>query len=74
MNWTSDKIKHYNLSFKFGRYGSIVGFVIVILLGGINEVFHDLLLKKGVPEWNDMKANCIGAWDGMTFKRHKFNN
>ena len=41
------------------------GFVMILLLGAAKELIYDKLLGQGQAEWNDMKANIIGAFDGL---------
>jgi len=71
MCWTADKIAHYRIGYKFGQYGSIVGFLIIALILALGKEIYDAL-GNGTPELNDYKAGVIGAWDGMWFKTHEF--
>lgn len=72
MNTEQDKIRHYTISFKCGRYGSFVGAVLIVLIGLVKELVWDKLLDKGTFDWADMEANCIGAWEGMVLKNNRF--
>jgi uncharacterized iron-regulated membrane protein len=48
------------------------GAFLILCLGAAKEIIYDKWMGKGQAEWLDMKANLIGAWDGLTRikKRH----
>jgi len=68
-----DKIKHYNVAYKFARYGSVFGFVLVIFLAAGKEV-HDYFNPNHCCEWQDFVWSCKGALDGVLFKPNRFTN
>lgn len=70
MIWAADKILHYNIGYKCGKYAFIIGFIVSIILGAGKELKD--LLGKGTPELNDFKATVIGGWDGMLRKENRF--
>ena len=72
MNWKFDKILHYNVAYKFGKYGSIIGFLLITFLLSPGKELYDFIHPYHKCEWNDYKAGVIGAWDGMLFKKNRF--
>jgi len=77
MNWTQDKIKHYEVCYKVVYNTPCVlnyaSFIIMILVGLAKEVIWDWMLKQGTPSIDDFKADVIGATDGLLRKQNKFN-
>lgn len=71
MIWTSDKIKHYQVGYKYGMYGSIFGFLLIALILAPGKELYDAL-GNGTPELDDYRAGVIGAWDGMIGKQSTF--
>jgi uncharacterized protein YfiM (DUF2279 family) len=65
-----DKKKHYAIGYKFGRYGSVLGFIVLVFLAGGKEVY-DAVMPNHHCEWKDFTVSINGAWDGMMFKRSK---
>lgn len=49
----------------------LTGAVLILLLGAAKEIIYDGWMKQGCREWADMKANFIGAWDGLIFKKER---
>ena len=39
--------------------------VIAIGIGAVKELYHDLYLNKGTPDWYDMLANSLGVIFGI---------
>ena len=77
MIWTSDKQKHYHVGYSFGKYGSIVGFLLVSIILAPGKELYDLVCNKIFKqshyfEINDYKAGVIGAFDGMLFKPRRY--
>lgn len=52
-----DKVIH----FLVGTYVFLFSLAISIVIGGLIELVHDSLLKKGTPEWLDFIATFLGA-------------
>lgn len=48
-----------------------IGAISVLILGAAKELIYDKLLGQGQAEWDDMKANLIGAWHGL-YRKPKF--
>jgi hypothetical protein len=48
------------------------GAFLILCLGAAKEIIYDKWMGKGQAEWLDMKANLIGAWDGLTRLKKKF--
>lgn len=73
MEWTSDKIKHYDVCFNAVSKTPLplrpITFIVMILVGAAKELIYDLLLGLGNPEWDDFRADCYGAWDGIFNKK-----
>jgi VanZ family protein len=45
---------------------SIVGAIVISLgIGAVKELYHDLYLNKGTPDWYDMLANSLGVIFGI---------
>jgi hypothetical protein len=55
----------FRFIFPFSFLFAIIFFVIVSFY---KEVIHDLLLKKGTPDWLDVYANWLGCWDAVNFR------
>ncbi|MGD9930123.1 MAG: hypothetical protein AB7U05_08895 [Mangrovibacterium sp.] len=72
MNWTGDKIKHYRKGYAFGRYGSVIGFLVIALILVPGKELFDLIRKKHRFEVNDYAAGFLGAWHGLIRKKTKF--
>ena len=78
MDWTQDKVKHYDVCFNAVSKTPLplrpITFIVMILVGALKELIYDFLLGKGTPEWNYFKADFYGAWDGIFNKRRLTNN
>jgi len=72
MIYTADKIKHYQLAYKFGYYGSIFGFLLIAIILAPGKELADALRPGHRCEWNDYRAGIAGAWDGMLRKQRKY--
>jgi VanZ family protein len=44
---------------------TIVAIVIAIGIGAVKELYHDLYLNRGTPDWYDMLANSLGVIFGI---------
>lgn len=61
-----DKVHHIVYSFALAvvgafLFGMLVGAGIALLIGAMKEVFWDLYLGRGHPDWWDMAANLVGV-------------
>lgn len=69
INWTPDKVKHYELCYRVVYRTPVVlnllSFVLMLLAGLAKELVWDWLLGRGTPEIDDLKANWMGCWDGL---------
>jgi len=77
MEWTDDKILHYRIGYKFGRYGSVFGLLIIsIILAHVKEICdlirNKIFNKKYYFEINDYISSVIGAFYGMLFEKKKY--
>ena len=76
MEWTADKIKHYDICFnavsKTPTPLRPITFVVMLLVGAAKELVYDLALGKGTPEMDDFIADYYGALDGLSNKRREF--
>lgn len=72
MNWTDDKVKHYQIGYKFGRFGSIFGFLVIALILAPGKELYDYFMPGHCTELDDYLAGVYGAFDGMLFltKKH----
>ena len=66
-----DKLLHYNIAYKFGRYGSVFGFILIALILAPGKELCDIFF--GTCEWADYKSSVKGAWDGMTLKSNRYD-
>jgi len=69
MQWADDKILHYRKAFNWGRKGSIIGFLIIVLILAPGKEITDAFSKDHKCEWLDYVAGVKGAWDGVLFWR-----
>jgi VanZ family protein len=45
---------------------SIIGAIVISLgIGAVKELYHDLYLNRGTPDWYDMLANILGVAFGI---------
>ena len=45
---------------------SILGAIVISLgIGAVKELYHDLYLNRGTPDWYDMLANSLGVIFGI---------
>ena len=45
---------------------SIVGAIVIATgIGAVKELYHDLYLNRGTPDWYDMLANSLGVIFGI---------
>jgi len=73
MNWTPDKILHYQTAYQFAYYGSLFGFLLIVLVLAPGKELFDLLRKNHQFEVDDYLAGCLGAWHGLIRKKNKFS-
>ena len=43
----------------------VVAIIIAIGIGAVKELYHDLYLNRGTPDWYDMLANSLGVIFGI---------
>ena len=45
---------------------SIIGAIVIAIgIGAVKELYHDLYLNRGTPDWYDMLANSLGIIFGI---------
>ena len=71
MTLPPDKLRHYRIAYKFGRYGSVFGFILIALILAPGKELYDIFF--GSCEWADYKYSIIGAWDGITLKSNRYD-
>lgn len=73
MKWTQDKIAHYNVCYNLVKLFPVkaLGVVVVFILGLLKELVWDLLMGKGMPELDDMRANIYGILDAYNNKEKR---
>lgn len=69
MTFDPDKIKHYRYGYYAAKYGSIIGFIVIIILAAGKEMLD--LCGFGTPEWADFKVSVKGACDGLLMRKRK---
>lgn len=74
MNWQSDKIEHYKYCYQHTKkHNNIIwAFCVFIGVSFYKEIIHDLIIKKGTCDIQDVKANFIGCKDAIMNKESRF--
>jgi hypothetical protein len=65
-----DKAQHYRIGYRFARFGSLVGFLVIIPIGAAKELW-DYFRPSHKCEWLDFVAVVQGAWDGLIWRKSK---
>ena len=73
INWTEDKQKHYEFCYKTTSKAPkllkpIWGVTVFLGVSLYKELVNDLLLGKGTPDLEDVKANFQGVKDSILNK------
>ena len=72
--WQPDKIAHYKYCYDHTKKCNNIIWGICVLFGVsfYKEIIHDLIMKKGTPDFGDVLANYYGCKDAIINKERKF--
>lgn len=77
MEWAEDKQEHYKYCYNAtnkapGKLKIVWGAAVFVGVSFYKEIIHDLILRKGTPDIEDVEANLIGVKDAILGKESKF--
>ena len=69
----ADKLKHYKYCYRLTskRPNWAWGLGVFLSVSIYKELIHDLILRRGRPEWADVRANWHGVKDAVNSGRKK---